>query len=860
MKKKALLVSLLSTALLLSACSGDGNTDTSTGEPTTTTTEPGPSPVVDDDYAIIVTCPAGVTYELNKTRAKFNEEVVLTITSVAAGFSIKDVRANGVTLTAEGSTYKFTIPNRSATIIIRVSVEGDVVTDGDFAVAFNEVEEDVFEATAAIPAASAAYSKFNVVISGSTNLRTTDLDYSTSFGDVSAITGSSNIYAFEIANGATYKFRYDTNKNESPLSVQRLSVQALPNSPSALASILVDGYAIYSEPAMFINDYIGATYDVLDRRTSDAFHHNFTYTKYADNKTLAVISDVDEPDRPDMYTYRAFDEVNNTYTVVDSYPLKVGEVTANDYRFREGYNGYGAYSAKYDIIEEDDYGHRYAKQDWKVAAEMNCSAHQPAYLLEHDIWYGYRSSELTSVAIVSEATANGFTTAVDSYQEVTDNGATVYDIDFNFDARGAVKAMLFKQVSYTDAQWDYTAHAPKTGQIGQTKRRINATYTYGEATGTCPFDPSPYFITSIDTYKYVNPKLASYATNEDSYLGFEDYLYIQDNEGVKPTAVTVSFTPSTALDLWEYGPVTSSNENVIAKQATDVYYQMSPINEGDAVVTFSNHVATPSIKGASKDVNVHVIATEAIRSFYFDQTWDPGYAQHETWNTAIVYANGQYKFRVNSSPSAAPVIYNAVSSDPSLLTITSAANSRDLIIDTTGANGITENKLVHITFESARYDTSFGPTVFDIYIMPAQASPVGTWRHLSPEYPETYMYFTETAYGTSGYFQGSVVDHVIIDDQDLGTNTFNFAYRYNGAYIEAFVYALDIQYNPGGGTIPSADSVTIQFFYEPSTGHYGLFLAEVYIEDEVEYYYPWFGSVDETYTIIEGGDPFAKVS
>lgn len=862
MKKSRLIIGLLTAALLISGCSGNSGEQT-TGEPTTT--EPVPSPVdplVDEEYSVIVKSPAAVTYTLNKQKAKFNEEIVLTITSVSSSFSIKDVRLNGALLTAEtdGVTYKFSMPNRSASIIIRVSVEGDVVTDGDFAVAFNEVSPDIFEATAAVPAEIGNTAKFNVVI-GDVKLRTTDLDYSTSFGDISCILGRHSDYSYEVATGSTYKLIYDTNKNEMPLSIKRVSVQVLPQSPDALASILVDGYAIFSEPAMFVDDLIGISYDSLDKTVElSSYHHNYSWNKFSDDKTFAKVYDVDDPDN-EMYIYRSYDRANKTYTVVDSYPLKVGSLTVNDYRYREGYNAYGAYSARYDVIEGDDYGHRFAQTDWKVVRDLNCSAHQPAYLLEHEIWYSYRHSGLASLSITSEAISGGFKTSIDSCFESTTGEAVVYDADFTFDVRGAVKTLLYKEVRYTDAQWDTSTHAPKSHQIGYTQRRINATYTYGEATTAFDpsefgFDVSDYFISSIDTYKYVNSKLATYATNDDSYIGFEDPLFIEDNEGNRPSAVTYHCTPETALDTWQYGPVASSDTNVIAKQPTDLYYQMTPTNEGTATVTFSNHVEAPSIQGATIDVVVHVIATESIRSFYFDQVWnDRSYSQHNSWHEAIVYANGHYKFRLNSSPSAAPVVYHAVSSDPSKLTITSPDNSRDLVIDTTGANGITENVMVNITFESGRYDSTSSPTVFNIYIMPAQASPIGTWK--SMDY-DSYAYFTEEAYGDSLiYFKGYITDHYIdTEGVDHGTDTFYFYYSYNGAYIDAYIYAMDIQ----TGSTPSVSDMYLEFSYSPSNGHYGIFLAETETEDDIVYYNPILGVVDETYTIIKGGAEFVKIA
>lgn len=859
MKKNAFLLSLLSTCLLLTACSGDNS------NPTTDPTDSG-SPTTDipvdpdedvEDFAIVVTCPTGVTYTVDKERAVFNEEVTLTITSVADGFSIKDVKMNNVEITAiSANVYKFNMPNRSAAVVIRVSVSGEVVVDGDFAVAFNEVREDVFEATAIVPPLTDSYAKFDIVV-GSTKLKALDLDESNSFGDVSFTI--SGVNQFEIATGSTYKFVVDYNKDEAPFTVQRTKVDILPTNKKALASVLIDGYAVRSEPAMFPTGFAQASYSITDTTTSDVFAHNFTWRRYADNSTLATIQDT-LYGTPDMYVYRHYDEENQTFSVVDTYNMKVGEKTANDDKYRESYNSYGAYSARYDVINEDDYGYRFKMSKTHVDRMLRSTSHQPAYLLERDIMYSYRVGfedsddevSTSQVVIASEEITNGFKTTIDSYVEYDSEAgaytsdhheAFIFDVDIEFDVRGAVTSLIFKKTVFTKDQWDFTNHQPKTGQTGTIKRRINASYSYDGPSGTCSFNPAPYFITSIDKYQYVAPKLSEYASTGDSYLGLQDKLYIQTPEGVIPNTVTVQFTPATALDLWQYGPVSSTNEEVILKQPTDLYYTMSPNNEGDAVVRFTNHTEAASIQGAVKDVNVHVIATAELRKFYFDNVWgDPSYAPVETAESAIVHANGQYKFRINASQEGAPIVYTAVSNNTSLLTITSAPNSRDLRIDTTGAAEITETQTVKVTFESTRYADGWSPTVFTFYIIPAQANPVGTWKAV--EFVDTYMYFTTEQYNDTAYYKGRIVDHYIDNNGvDHGTDTFYFYYSYNGAYISATLYAIDIQ----TGTAPTLDSLYLDFYYEVSSGRYGVFLAEVEYDDYYQdyVYYPFLGNVND---------------
>ena len=864
MNKKNLLIALLSAGMILTSCGGGDDP-----------TPPDP-PVVEDEYAIVVSAPTGVSYDVSATRAKKGETITLTITSVSDGFSIKDVRVNNgspLTPEADGKTYKFTMPNRSASIVIRVAVSGDVVLDGDIAVKLNETSSGVYEAkNVKIASDTESYLKFNLLV-GSTPLKALDLDESNSFGDVSITFGDE--CQFEIATGCSYDFKYDSNLVEAPFTVKRVKVDVLPSTVSSLASILLDGYAVRSEPAMYIDDLVGVSYTVKDTTTKDVFWHNFEWKKYKDNTTFATIKDKFE-ENPDMYVYRHFDNVNRTYEVVDTYSLKVGDKTVNDDRFRDSYNNYTAYSARYDVIDEDDYGHRYAKSLSHVSRELRSTSHNPAYLLEKSIMRSYRvgfteDDEISSqsVSITSEATATGFKTVIDSFKEYDSSEGTyttdhheafIFDVTIEFDARGAVTKLDYKKTVYNKDQWDFVNHKPATGVVGNVRENIKATYTYGNVTETCSFDPSPYFIKSIDKFQFVSDKLADRATDDDSYLSIADRLKVSEG-GIIPNQVSVEFTPSTALDLWQYGPTSSSDESVIAKIPQDVYYEMSPITEGDATVTLTNHVDTDSIKGATKDVKVHVIAPSDVRRFYiYAVQGDPSYTQVETAESAIVHANGQYKFRIAASPSDSPTVYHAVSNNPDYLTIVSKDNAPDFIIDTTGAKAITSNVAVTVTIESTRYDKSFSPTVLTFYIIPAQANPVGTWN-MDGQEENVHLYFTETPYtAEAGTYQGRIVDHYIDKKGvDHGTDTFYFYYKYNGAYVDAKIYDVDIKTESGSYT---ADDFYLEFYYDAETGRYGVFLAEAtyddYYEDAV--YDPILGSVDDdTGTIITGYAPFSKV-
>ena len=141
--------------------------------------------------------------------------------------------------------------------------------------------------------------------------------------------------------------------------------------------------------------------------------------------------------------------------------------------------------------------------------------------------------------------------------------------------------------------------------------------------------------------------------------------------------------------------------------------------------------------------------------------------------------------------------------------------------------------------------------------MPAQANPVGTCTPLN--YEDTRLYFTEEAYeAVPGCYKGSIVDPYT-DNKGVyhGTDTFYFYYKYDGSRIDATIYAMTIE----TGTTPALSDMYLDFYYDPTTGQYGVFLAETEQDDEYNTYYtPFLGFVDETYTIIESYDPFVKIA
>lgn len=893
-----LFIGLASLSLLLTACNNNPTPDpVDPSDPSDPTDPVDPVDPVDptpDTYKVIVVAHEAVTYSVNKNEAEAGEEVILTISNVANGFYISEVTLNTSTTLApenDGVTYKFNMPRRSATITIKVGVSGNITIQGDVAAVLSETEEGsgLYVARNVRVESSSSAKKFSFVV-GDTKLSPLALDARKSFGNYPLTYGDE--YAFSIPGGASYDFYYDSNIEDKPCYIKRVAVNDLPNNAEALADILVDGYTVGSEPAMYIDNLVGINYTHRVNDGDNSFNQKYEWKKYSETLTFATIEDLmaDEEDANKyQYVYRSYDETNKVYTVVDTYSKYVGESKANDDYFRASYNNNTAYSARYSVFNgsSDDAG-RFSKEERDVYAELTAPSHNPAYLSDGDIGRSYRwgvssdsNDEISygNVSVTSETLGSGFKTLIRTTVEYNSNEGTytsdhhegvVFEGDLEFDGRGALLKMTYKKTSYNKDQWNFTTHKPATGQSGTIKERISSTYTYGDyASGTPSFDVTPYFISSLDEIKFFNSQTSGNLDNDESYLGLKESIYLHDGTGEPSSNLArLSYSPSTALDLWEYGPTKSDNDAVISHLATDLYYQMTTVSKGSANVTFTNHL-TGAGAGASKTIKVNVEPTVKIRGFYIQYTWeenrDGTYTDVDTSSSATVHANGQYKFAIRVSPSNAETLYHATSSNSDVLVVTSADNSKDLIIDTTPGKDITStvkvNVVIHFEENADPSFSSTGTTILTFNVLPATASPVGLWKVVDePNYPNTSMRFTTEAYSGSGAPSGAkkgyIIDEYFQNGISQGVDTYYFWYTYNGAFINAKVYDVDM----GTGYSVTISDLVLDIAYDVETARLLIFLAESdydsYYEDTV--YYPLIGTTDDTGTAITSYIPFTK--
>ena len=863
MKKRRVLLPLFAIPLVLTGCGGS--------DPTPVT----PPEVLPDEYNILVKSSNddAFTYELNKTKAEEGTSIVFKILTIRDGFEVKSVKANKTELTAgsDGKTYTFSMPDRSVTIVVEFSVTGDIVLAGEV-VANLEKEGDIYVARNVKVSGTQSDAKFSFVVKSesgeTTNLSVLDLDESKSFGTI-RMTGDKD-YVLSVGTGATYDFYFDPDANPEygRCYIQRVGYDTLPTTTAGLEKLLITSKTVRSEYSIYPTGYRGAHFEIGDNTTEDAVYLNYDYKLYENNVSFAKVVDLTPmSDKDPMYVYKSYDEANDRYTVVDTFEKYQGKMMINDDYYRPSYNNNTAYSGVFDVMEGDDWGYRFKINEKNAYRNVVNSAHMPHYFLEREFYYAYRSGfdsdsgvSWSKIDIVPTANADGtFSVSLDSIKEINTNStggigesiecAYVYDADMTFTKAGALTSLTYREKLFDSDKWDFAAHEAKTGQKGTTIKTINATYEYGNPYSGAPNDPdfdlSDYFISSFDTSKvqFFNSKLSDRhdVASGESYVGINDYIYLVDDEGQYNQYLVNKkdfYSPSTALDLWEYAPVASSNEDVISHKDTDVYYQMSASNIGKSTLTFNNHVDGT---GTSFDLEVNVDYGSLLRYFYLMEIDSP----ITTAQSASVRAGGVYQYYVKPSLSTAPSNYHPVSENPSLLQVTSPDNSPIITIDVSSeaAKALTQSTVVKVYMQSDYYD---GPThsaekePLEFTILTAAADPTGTWKVNSPDMPNTKAVFTTEAYDDKGNLKGYILDdYYDSTGKFLGTDMYYFYYKFNNGVLTVKVYDFDVESWDSTGY--TANDFYLDFVYEPTSTTYYVFLCVFeYLPDYESY---WYGAI-----------------
>ena len=824
----------------------------------------------DEEYVIKIVAQSGVNATADKAKAKKGETVTVNV-STDSGYTINQVLVNGTAITGLNGVYTFQMPNESAIITFTTTVTGDVLIEGEISAVLNNEGNGLYVArNVKVPLGSAKMARFSYQVKGSDNkltaLSSQALDENKCYADVTFCTTPD--YALEVATGFTYDFYYDSNAS-IPCYIIRKTVDYLPQTEEGLYKLFEGSY--HSESTVNYLNLKGYTYSVNDKSDStNQYRVNETYKLYKDNIAYTVVEDV--IDEKTYNVYKEYDKDAGVYRVVDTFPRNRGN---NEYN-RISYDS--RFSAQFDVDPSGATSVDKRTSKLTEAAVMKSLTHGAhyGYYFEREFMYAYRvgynsfndeaSKYSCNISSTKDDATGNITTVVDSfiYYDSSKTASTIeihevdkYDLTIVFDASGAPLSINYLESRYALGDWNSTTDKPNPGATATDIKKIQGAFEYGEAyEGKPTFDKTPYFISSIDKIQMYNPKTNKPTDDGNSYLHFGDKVKLNkenDNDSL-PYLKEFTFTPSTALDSWQYGPIASSNSNVITRTASDFSYIMSCVNTGTSTVTFGNYTTKT---GATYDLEIDVSATQKFHSIYlYSKYGEYAGVGVETAQSARVMAGTVTYFKVGVTPDSAPVIYNAESSRPDLLQITSTGEK--MAVDTTGAASITSAIDVTVTLTSDWYQDNVVNkyTIFTFTILPASANPTGTNWAMRGFESHVSLAFTNNPYtGTtrSGFtnpLQGAIVDDGYGLDGAGGLQAY-FYYEFKEGVVNAYVYSIRFNGNTGGWSTDPRD-YNLEFYYDAANNQMGVFLAEGAYDSSYEgvIYYPIYGSCDDNGIVL----------
>lgn len=892
MKKIAKLFVLPAAALILAACGGETSSSapsspssseeaassevvesTSSSESSSTTS----SSIVEEatKYTIQVSAPSGIVTSLSADSAAKGERVTLTIEMVPQGYTVTGVTMNGEPLaSSDGKTYAFTMPGRSVRLVVSATVDGDVTLSGDVTANLTlNPETGIYEAKGVKVDVSSNKANFSFNVKGkdgtTTKVGAYELDETRSFGDIGVnFSGDENL---NVASGSTYDFYYDPASPVFKCYVVRTKVDTLPNSASALGSLFNTGLSIRSESALNPTDVRGMNLEV--NIPSEGIDQTLTMKSYDDESTLTTVEDELQGS---YVVYKAYDEEKETLQIVDDYLRDNG----NNDNSKDRSNAYsGTYPVVDDAFEEDEATYEYSKREAKHLVN-NAFPYAMKYL-EGDIMEAYRSGfesdEVTSSSIIvtSAPSEDGFTTAIDSYVEYDATAGTytdeiheghVYKAELGFTEAGAIASIDFTATVYNESQWDFANHAPLAGQRGMVEKKISGTYEYGAKYDASEknFDPSPYFVQEFTKLRFFNPDAGLADDGTSSVIAYRDKLRLSsfyDDETVEN--VEMSYLPATALDAWQYTPVASDNEGVIARTSSDGYMEMTAVGidkEQGANVTFGNQ--TKDGGAAKTTVNVKVWSTSKFHTLVMDWTTN-GLVDWEDNTMASIYGGTTDSFDLLQYPETAPLVYEAESENPDVLEIVSTGDK--LVLQAAPVDEVTTVRIA-ITSDWYDFEGTDNAIFFTFNVLPSSRGIVGTsWTVTDPQYtpsmPDTHVVFTDEEYAGNydedvytapkmGYVSDLYIEAGTEDNPATVEHhdKYYFYYEFSQGVIRAKIYDVEAD---GLESIPASDfEIDLEFDATNDTLNVALYYG---IDDMANYtvnYYEILGVLEEGTPIL----------
>lgn len=812
MKKSSLLVlSLLAvTSISLSACgsnseqssisSGEssvssesssvGGNSSSVSSQNSGTSSSSESTTPAKTYVVYVQETAHVTVEADKQLAAAGETVNLTITP-DSGYEVTSVSVNDEKI--KGTS--FVMPSRGVfvKVVVELVVQGDYMLGGDISETLvKNVETGMYEAR---NVKITSDSRVSFVIKNKA-LSVTQVNAAKSFADIHLPTD--NKAGFDLTGGCTYDFFYDPTDPETPCIVKRVKIDQLPATDTQLETLFAG--TVKGETTVNPDGVSKVTYTSTERNDS------YTWELYSDNSSLATVTTNAANARQKGVVYKSID--NNVYTVVDSY---VENHSGHSITYTEAEDR-TRFSGKYDIVSSKDYGHEdYQRTLDEASRDVNTYSHT-MQSLDFDIMYAYRTGFVNAISddkytydikVNSEWAADGetFTTVVDSWVTVEAAGTSYtdgtsyhneFDVTMTFTKAGALLSLVYDELDYDSTQYDIKNQKFVTGGEDNPKseKYVTATYTYGTPKeGKPTFDTTPYFISAINSLEVVDSKGNKAIVNRnDSIEMFNtDAGYLATSSKY----INMDYTPTTALDTWQYGIISSSNTDVIMhKYDEPVQYPFEFVGkaEGTSTLTIGNHTASTGVKGT---VNA-VVPSQAnnVKSVYAYVVYPYENTNWDSSTTGKIYAGFEDDVKLaatlsnNTTDQYADLKVD--SSNNTLLAVTYDRTTGYMHLDATGARNITQATNITITID-ASYDDSYrngSKCTLSVKIMPAPhlvESVVGTWDYVDEDGSVAAKGFTASmTFNEDG--TGSITAN---DGSDQYVISFKYTFNKSKQLIEA---------------------------------------------------------------------------
>ena len=281
----------------------------------------------------------------------------------------------------------------------------------------------------------------------------------------------------------------------------------------------------------------------------------------------------------------------------------------------------------------------------------------------------------------------------------------------------------------------------------------------------------------------------------------------------QPLVVTAS--PSTALDAWQYGVISSSDESIIGPSKYDsTVYEAKSSGQGQVTLTIGNHVDTEVTTNLV--LNVELIE---VHSFYMNVVGGYGDDWHLTSSTAFIINGTPDAGWTNESPITATV-------DPVNRTITYTAEKVDVETN------------VYIKLSSPYYEDGWSETIFTATIYPYDGVDLteeyitGTWAlemsedSMNPDLNnQTRLVFNDDH---TGVLKIHMVD---IDNTVLWDATYSFSWELNTNTSKLSLGDIELISGTVTGNDYSFYSINVVI---EATGKIGLAMYGSYIETQDE--------------------------